>query len=67
MFTHEQLFFMMWGNNWCSSYTAATTQHMLTSDNHAPAVARLGLTAQNSRGFKEAFKCKSKEPTCEIF
>jgi hypothetical protein len=30
-------------------------------------VARLGLTAQNSRGFKEAFKCKSKEPTCEIF
>ena len=67
MFTHEQLFFMMWANNWCSSYSESTKESMLTSDNHAPASARLALTAQNSRGFKEAFKCKTKEPTCEIF
>lgn len=67
MFTHEQLFFISWGNNWCSSYSDAVLQTRLVQDNHAPASARLSLTAQNSRAFKEAYKCKVKEPTCEIF
>jgi endothelin-converting enzyme len=67
MFTHEQLFFIMWGNNWCSSYSAAGMEDLIKTDNHAPATARLGLTAQNSGAFKEAFKCKNKKPACEIF
>jgi endothelin-converting enzyme len=67
MFTHEQLFFIMWGNNWCSSYSAAGMDDLIKTDNHAPATARLGLTAQNSGAFKEAFKCKNKKPACEIF
>lgn len=66
-FTHEQLFYMFWGNNWCNAYSPEMMQASVAAGAHAPASARLALTAQNSRGFKEAFKCKAKEPVCEIF
>lgn len=66
-FTHEQLFFIMWGNLWCSNYTPERKLTLLLKDEHALNEHRiLGGTA-NSRGFKEAFKCQKKEPECELW
>jgi endothelin-converting enzyme len=66
-FTHEQLFFVFFGNMWCGKTTPAMAAMLLQMDNHAPDLQRiLGGTA-NSRAFREAFKCKVKEPTCELF
>jgi endothelin-converting enzyme len=65
-FTHEQLFYLAWGNSWCSSLTPATVASQLT-DVHAPDRVRLLAGAMNSRGFLEAWKCKTKEPVCELW
>ncbi|KAK4656350.1 hypothetical protein QC762_0059480 [Podospora pseudocomata] len=67
-FTHEQLFFILYGNVWCDALTAQERVEKLRGNPiHAPNLHRiLGGTA-NSRAFKEAFKCPKKEPECEIF
>ncbi|KAK0667115.1 hypothetical protein QBC41DRAFT_229122 [Cercophora samala] len=67
-FTHEQLFFILYGNVWCDAQTAQERVDKLKGNpTHAPNLHRiLGGTA-NSRAFKEAFKCANKEPQCEIF
>lgn len=68
-FTHEQLFFLFYGNTWCESLTPASNKQQLDNpkDNHSPNRYRLLGGALNSRGFREAFKCKVKEPQCEAF
>ncbi|KAK4206076.1 hypothetical protein QBC37DRAFT_147857 [Rhypophila decipiens] len=66
-FTHEQLFFLSWANNWCGVMDLATSERLLKDDNHAPERYRIIGGAQNSREFKEAWNCPVKEPTCELF
>ncbi|KAL2256561.1 hypothetical protein VTK26DRAFT_1486 [Humicola hyalothermophila] len=66
-FTHEQLFFIFYGNIWCDSYTKSTARFLLENDNHAPARYRILGGTQNSRAFREAFQCQVKEPVCEAF
>ncbi|KAK4237588.1 hypothetical protein C8A03DRAFT_34440 [Achaetomium macrosporum] len=65
-FTHEQLFFIFWGNLWCDSLTPERMESVL-EDVHAPSRTRLLGMAANSRAFREAWKCPVKEPVCELF
>ncbi|KAI0966575.1 hypothetical protein F4678DRAFT_484190 [Xylaria arbuscula] len=62
--TRDQLFFISFGQTWCSRLTA---NQAATPDAHAPPFARTRITPQNSGAFREAFKCPKKEPTCEIW
>jgi endothelin-converting enzyme len=66
-FTHEQLFFVFFGNSWCNSKTPATALDLLRTDIHAPNGVRILGGAANSKAFRDAFKCKVREPTCEAF
>ncbi|OAA65196.1 endothelin-converting enzyme [Niveomyces insectorum RCEF 264] len=66
-FTHEQLFFLSYGNAWCSKFRPAMLTNRVTTDEHSPDPVRIRGTVQNSRGFLEAFNCPVKEPTCELW
>ncbi|KPM37954.1 hypothetical protein AK830_g8591 [Neonectria ditissima] len=66
-FTHEQLFFVKWGQAWCNNVTPRQALASIKSDVHSPGDARIKLTLQNSAGFKEAFNCPKKEPVCELW
>jgi len=67
-FTHEQLFYIAYGNVWCSKYRPATLTRTLLTDSHSPDMFRIeGAAMLNSRGFRETFKCPKKEPVCEIW
>lgn len=66
-FTNEQLFFMSWGAVWCNSYTPETNEKKYATDEHAFDTHRIIGATANSRAFREAWGCKVKEPTCEIF
>ncbi|KAJ2989032.1 hypothetical protein NUW58_g3674 [Xylaria curta] len=66
-FTRDQLFFIAFGQTWCSRLTAEQVAASVTTDTHAPSFARTRVTAQNSGAFREAFNCKQKEPTCELW
>lgn len=66
-FTNEQLFFVKWAQNWCTSTTATEAVRSITNDTHSPGFARIRGPFDNSRDFKEAFNCPRKEPTCELW
>ncbi|KAI1260352.1 Metalloprotease [Xylariaceae sp. FL1019] len=65
-FSPEQLFFLQFGNSWCTTLNSTYTKAGLT-DLHSPDMARISGTVANSRGFRDAFKCKKREPTCEMW
>jgi endothelin-converting enzyme len=66
-FTHDQLFFVTYSNWWCGKSTKDTAINRIYTDPHAPKWARILGTMANSREFKESFKCKAKEPTCQLW
>ncbi|KAH8669436.1 hypothetical protein BGZ61DRAFT_364096 [Ilyonectria robusta] len=66
-FTHEQLFFVKWGQAWCQNMSPEYALSLIETDVHSPNAARILLTLQNSVGFKEAFNCPKKEPLCELW
>lgn len=66
-FTHEQLFFVNYANWWCGKTKKASAVQSIYTDPHSPKWARVLGTMANSRDFKESFKCKAKEPICELW
>lgn len=66
-FTHEQLFFISFGNSWCSKYTDSSLVNLVYADVHAPAPFRVRGPVANSPWFREAWACKVKEPTCKLW
>ncbi|KAK4102432.1 zincin [Parathielavia hyrcaniae] len=66
-FSQEQLFFVIHGSMWCDAKTPARMARIMSYDNHAPNLVRIKGMTQNSREFREAFKCPNPEPTCELF
>ncbi|KAI1457438.1 Metalloprotease [Annulohypoxylon moriforme] len=66
-FTREQLFYVSAGQFFCDRSTDAVMQAKLTADVHAPNAVRIRTMMENSRGFREAFNCPVKEPTCVIY
>ncbi|XP_050087390.1 neprilysin-1 [Anopheles aquasalis] len=57
-FTHEQLFFISFGNIWCESHTQAAAKAYL-EDSHCPGKFRLKGVLTNSPEFSQTFGCKS--------
>lgn len=66
-FSHEQLFYISFGNAWCSKFRPAMLTNRMATDVHSPDMVRIKGTVLNSRGFREAFQCPVKEPTCELW
>jgi len=65
-FTTDQLFFIFFGATWCNSFREGVNLARANGV-HAHNSARINGTITNSRAFREAFKCKVKEPVCEIY
>jgi len=66
-YTREQLFYLSFGGVWCGKRRPAEAVRRIYSDPHSPPNVRILGTVANQRGFREAFKCPSKEPTCELW
>ncbi|OJJ87414.1 M13 family metallopeptidase [Aspergillus glaucus CBS 516.65] len=66
-FSKEQLFFVSYANWWCSKTTKEAAESAIYNDPHAPKPARIIGTMANSREFKEAFQCSSREPVCKLW
>ncbi|KAL7727927.1 hypothetical protein ACLKA6_019488 [Drosophila palustris] len=60
-YTHEQLFFIAFGNLWCETYTPAASRYAL-EDTHCPGQIRLKGVLANSEEFARTFKCASGTP-----
>jgi endothelin-converting enzyme len=67
MFTKEQMFFVSYSTWWCGKVRPAQAVQYIYTDPHSPADKRILGTLANSAGFREAFKCKNKQPTCELW
>ncbi|KAJ5674071.1 hypothetical protein N7462_009510 [Penicillium macrosclerotiorum] len=66
-FSKEQLFFISYGNWWCSKTTKEAAERAIYNDPHAPKAARIIGTMANSREFNEAFNCPEKKPVCKLW
>ncbi|RJE21177.1 endothelin-converting enzyme [Aspergillus sclerotialis] len=66
-FSKEQLFFISFGNVWCSKISKEMAERRIYTDPHAPDAARILGTTANSREFKEAFNCPTKQPVCKLW
>lgn len=66
-FTKEQMFFVSYGSWWCGKTREAALVNQVLTDPHSPNDVRILGTLANTRPFKEAFNCKVKEPTCELW
>ena len=53
----DQLFFIAYGQSWCSKYTDAYTTMLIQTDPHAPAFARANGALQNNADFAKLFSC----------
>ncbi|XP_058446017.1 uncharacterized protein LOC131427110 [Malaya genurostris] len=56
-YTHEQLFFISYGNLWCESHTVSAAKAAL-DDTHCPGWIRLKGVLSNSQEFSRTFNCK---------
>ncbi|XP_058817652.1 uncharacterized protein LOC131680955 [Topomyia yanbarensis] len=56
-YTHEQLFFISYGNLWCESHTESAAKAAL-DDTHCPGWIRLKGVLSNSQEFSRTFDCK---------
>ncbi|KAI0596064.1 peptidase family M13 [Biscogniauxia sp. FL1348] len=66
-FTHEQLFYVFFGNLWCGKIRQEALINQVQGDVHSPGKYRVLGTLANSRGFRDSFNCPVKEPTCELW
>ncbi|XP_043211952.1 LOW QUALITY PROTEIN: neprilysin-1-like [Amphibalanus amphitrite] len=61
-FTAEQLFFIAFGQMWCSSETPEYLHSRLLMDPHSPRRVRVHGTVSNSVAFAAAFSCPTAAP-----
>ncbi|KAI6248111.1 Endothelin-converting enzyme [Erysiphe necator] len=66
-FSQDQLFFVGFGNWWCSKSRTETAVARIYSDPHSPMRSRILGTMLNSREFKESFRCQGREPICKLW
>ncbi|ORY44461.1 zincin [Rhizoclosmatium globosum] len=60
-YTHEQLYFLSYGQLWCTNQDPSVDV-MLLSDPHSPARYRVNGPLKNSVEFAKAFKCPANSP-----
>jgi endothelin-converting enzyme len=66
-FTNDQLFFLSYATWWCGKVRKEQAANYIFTDPHSPNDKRIIGTTANSAAFREAFKCKVKQPTCELW
>jgi predicted metalloendopeptidase len=57
--TSEQLFFVAWGQVWCTLASPEIERVQVTADPHSPGRFRVVGPVSNNRAFAEAFGCES--------
>ncbi|KAJ3082006.1 Endothelin-converting enzyme 2 [Quaeritorhiza haematococci] len=58
-FTDEQVFFIAFGQTWCTVPDDVQTEYLIHNDPHAPNPVRVMGTLKNSPDFAKAFKCSA--------
>jgi len=58
-YTNSQLFYISYGQLWCSKATDEAIQQRVLTDPHSPGQFRVNGVLQNQAEFAENFKCKS--------
>jgi len=71
-FTEDQLFFINYGQIWCSKYKPEYAKWMVDNDPHSPGGFRIQGVIQNHGEFGKAFGCKKGTPsvpenTCRVW
>ncbi len=70
--TNDQLFFVAYGQVWCSLATDEQQRLQVTTDSHSPGRFRVNGPVSNNRSFAEAFSCEPGTPMspkdiCEVW
>ncbi len=70
--TNEQLFFVSWGQVWCTVATEQYERLQVTTDPHSPAEFRVMGPLSNNADFARVFSCEPGEPMrpanmCEVW
>lgn len=66
-FNKDQLFFLSYATWWCGKVRPAQALSLVYTDPHSPSDKRIIGTTSNSEAFRNAFNCKVKQPTCELW
>src|SRR5262249_60931983 len=71
-FSEDQLFFLGFGQAWCSKNREENTRMRLAIDPHSPARVRVNGTLRQTPAFGAAFQCKAAaqmraEPLCKVW
>ncbi|XP_011304796.1 endothelin-converting enzyme 1 isoform X2 [Fopius arisanus] len=61
-FTDDQLFFMAFGNLWCSSEDVEYLEKYANTDVHSPSKQRVNGAVSNNKNFASAFNCPNNSP-----
>ena len=56
-FSQRQLFFVSFGQLWCSKYRDQALKRLIKTDSHAPGIFRVIGTLQNNEDFAREFNC----------
>jgi predicted metalloendopeptidase len=60
--TNEQLFFVSWGQVWCTVASAESERLLVTTNPHSPPRFRVNGPVTHNAEFAEAFSCKEQAP-----
>jgi len=68
----DQLFFVAYGQNWCSLMSPELEKMLVTVDPHSPSRYRVIGPLQNVSAFRDAFSCQAGQPMapqnrCEVW
>ncbi|XP_046850631.1 membrane metallo-endopeptidase-like 1 [Xenia sp. Carnegie-2017] len=66
-FTNEQLFFIAFGQTWCSKYRSEVIDYNLKYDSHSLNPARVRVPLSNFPQFSKAFNCKAPKHDCVLW
>lgn len=61
-YTHDQMFFIAFGQVWCSLYSSTYLETSTKTDPHSPGPIRVLGTLSNSQEFADAFSCGANTP-----
>jgi endothelin-converting enzyme len=66
-FSNDQMFFLSYATWWCGKVRKEQAANYIFTDPHSPNDKRIIGTTANSAAFRQAFNCKVKQPTCELW
>jgi predicted metalloendopeptidase len=61
-FTSDQLYFISYGQTWCTIIREESLKNQIISDEHAPGTYRVNVPLQNNQNFASSFNCPVGSP-----